>query len=153
MHMILSERISLMIRGVYVVRNPNTGKLQQHLQNGYERLQTRDLNAKRFDDNESTSHSMAIIGCSGSGKTTSLRRILNTYPQVIFHPTLNRHQILYLNIDCSHDVSLKALCLNFFRSIDKIIGSNYEKKYGMKRHGVETMLALIAQTANMFALG
>jgi hypothetical protein len=41
--MLLSERISLMIRGGYVGRNPNTGKLQQHLQNGYERLQTRDL--------------------------------------------------------------------------------------------------------------
>ncbi len=39
MHMLLSERISLMIRGGYVGRNPNTGKLQQHLQNGYERLQ------------------------------------------------------------------------------------------------------------------
>ena len=153
MHMLLSERISLMIRGGYVGRNPNTGKLQQHLQNGYERLQTGDLNAKRFDETESTAHSMAIIGCSGSGKTTSLRRILGAYPQVIFHPTLNCHQIVYLKIDCSHDGSLKELCLNFFRAIDKIIGSNYEKKYGMKRHGVETMLALMAQTANMFALG
>ena len=74
MHMLLSERISLMIRGGYVGRNPNTGKLQQHLQNGYERLQTRDLNAKRFDETESTAHSMAIIGCSGSGKTTSLTK-------------------------------------------------------------------------------
>lgn len=35
MHMLLSERISLMIRGGYVGRNPNTGKLQQHLQNGF----------------------------------------------------------------------------------------------------------------------
>lgn len=112
--MLLSERISLMIRGGYVGRNPNTGKLQQHLQNGYERLQTRDLNAKRFDETESTAHSMAIIGCSGSGKTTSLRRILGSYPQVIFHPALNRHQIVYLKIDCSHDGSLKELCLNFF---------------------------------------
>ncbi|MBD0176058.1 AAA family ATPase, partial [Acinetobacter baumannii] len=42
MHMLLSERISLMIRGGYVGRNPNTGKLQQHLQNGYERLQKGD---------------------------------------------------------------------------------------------------------------
>ena len=113
-HMLLSERISLMIRGGYVGRNPNTGKLQQHLQNGYERLQTGDLNAKRFDETESTAHSMAIIGCSGSGKTTSLRRILGSYPQVIFHPALNRHQIVYLKIDCSHDGSLKELCLNFF---------------------------------------
>ncbi|MFI8038597.1 AAA family ATPase, partial [Acinetobacter baumannii] len=60
MHMLLSERISLMIRGGYVGRNPNTGKLQQHLQNGYERLQKGDLDAKRFDGAESTAHSMAI---------------------------------------------------------------------------------------------
>src|SRR5690625_6713551 len=32
-HLLLSERISVMIRGGYVGRNPKTGDLQKHLQN------------------------------------------------------------------------------------------------------------------------
>lgn len=57
-------------------------------------------------------------------------------------------------MDCSHNGSLKEICLNFFRSLDKALGTNYEKTYGLKRrNGIETLLALMAQTANVHALG
>ncbi|MCT8876767.1 MAG: AAA family ATPase [Shewanella oneidensis] len=152
-HMLLSERVSLMIRGGYVGRNPKNGNLQRHLQNGYERVQTGDLSTFRFEDAKSTAQSMLLIGCSGCGKTTSLERILQTYPQVIYHPEFNFEQVTYLKVDCSHNGSLKEICLNFFRTMDKALGSDYEKKYGLKRHGIETMLALMAQIANVHALG
>ena len=152
-HMLLTERVSLMIRGGYVGRNPKTGDLQRHLQNGYERVQTGDLSTFRFEEAKSTAQSMLLIGCSGSGKTTSLERILQTYPQVIYHPQLNLEQVVYLKVDCSHNGSLKEICLNFFRALDKALGANYEKRYGLKRHGIETMLALMAQIANTHALG
>lgn len=152
-HMLLSERISLMIRGGYVGRNPKTGDLQRHLQNGYERVQTGDLTTFRFEEAKSTAQSMLLIGCSGSGKTTSLERILQTYPQVIYHPQFNLEQVVYLKVDCSHNGSLKEICLNFFRALDKAIGAKYEMRYGLKRHGIETMLALMAQIANTHALG
>jgi len=153
-HMLLSERVSLMIRGGYVGRNPKTGDLQRHLQNGYERVQSGDLNAFRFEEAKSTAQSMLLIGCSGSGKTTSLERILDTYPQVIYHANFNFEQVVYLKVDCSHNGSLKEICLNFFRALDKALGTNYEKTYGLKRrNGIETLLALMAQTANAHALG
>jgi hypothetical protein len=153
LHILLSEKISLMIRGGYVGRNPKTGDLQRHLQNGYERVQTGDLSVFRFQEAKSTAQSMLMIGCSGSGKTTSLQRILATYPQVIYHSEFNLEQVVYLKIDCSHNGSLKEICLNFFRALDKALGSNYEKRYGLKRHSIETMLALMAQIANAHALG
>ena len=69
-HILLTEKISLMIRGGYVGRNPCTGDLQKHLQNGYERIQKGDLNAFKFESVKSTAQSMLLIGCSGYGKTT-----------------------------------------------------------------------------------
>ena len=152
-HLLLSERISVMIRGGYIGRNPKTGDLQKHLQNGYERVQKGELDAFRFEDARSTAQSLLLIGCSGSGKTTSLHRILATYPQVIYHRELNVEQVVYLKIDCSHNGSLKEICLNFFRALDRALGSNYERRYGLKRHGIETMLALMSQIANAHALG
>lgn len=152
-HMALNERVSIMIRGGYVGRNPQNGMLQRHLQNGYERVQRGELSAFRYDDVGSTAQSLLLIGCSGCGKTTSLKRILSAYPQVIYHPEMNLEQVVYLKIDCSHNGSLKEICLNFFRALDRALGENYEKRYGLKKHGIETMLALMAQVANAHALG
>lgn len=152
-HMQLSEKISLMIRTGYVARNPKNGDLQKHLQNGYERLQAGDLNAFRFEESKSTAQSLTLIGCSGSGKTTSLKRILSGYPQVIYHPELNIEQVVHLKIDCSHNGSLKEICFNYFRGLDRILGTNYQKQYGFKRNGTESMLAMMSQLANSHALG
>lgn len=153
-HARLAERIDTMIRLGYVARNPVTGDLHKHLQNGYERLATGDLLSFRFDDARSSAQSTTLIGCSGAGKTTALRRILGSYPQVIFHPEQNLDQVVYLKIDCSHDGSLKEICFNFFRALDRLLGTDYENKYGLKkRNGTETLLAIMAQIANSHTIG
>jgi len=154
-HIQLHERISLMIRGGYVGRNPETGDWARHIQNGYERVLSGDLKAIKFTEVSSTAQSMTLIGCSGNGKTTAMKQLLSLYPQVIYHPERNLEQVVYLKIDCSHDGSLKELCLNFFRAMDRALGtSNYEKQYSMsKRPSIETLLAAMAQVANAHALG
>ena len=152
-HVQLEEKLSIMIRGGYVGRNPRNGARQKHLQNGYERLITGDLNAFRFDEVKSTAQSMSIIGCSGSGKTTTIGRVLSGYPQVIYHPDYNLEQVVHLKVDCSHDGSLKGICQNFFRALDRVLNTTYEQRYGMKRLSVEHMLAVMAQIANSHALG
>ena len=136
-HIQLHERLSLMIRGGYVGRNPETGDWARHIQNGYERVLSGNLKAIKFTDVSSTAQSMTLIGCSGNGKTTAIKQLLSLYPQVIYHPDRNLEQVVYLKIDCSHDGSLKELCLNFFRAMDKALGtSNYEKQYSMKKGSV-----------------
>jgi hypothetical protein len=94
-----------------------------------------------------------LIGCSGSGKTVSINKILATYPQVIHHEKYNTTQIVFLKIDCPFDGSLKSLCHNFFRAIDKVLHENYSDRYLKKRHSVETLIALMAQVANLHAIG
>lgn len=152
-HYSLEQKLGIMIRDGYVARNLEKGELATHLQNGYERIMTGDIHAFRFKTAQSTAKSMSFIGCSGSGKTTTLNRILATYPQVIFHEKYNFTQIVYLKIDCPHDGSLKSLCLHFFRAVDSAIGSDYERKYALKRHGVETLMHLMSQIANLHAIG
>lgn len=152
-HIELESKISIMLRQGYVGRNLATGDLATHIQNGYERIMQGDLSAFRFDHVESTAKSLAFIGCSGSGKTSSLNRILATYPQLIHHPEYNFTQIVFLKIDCPHDGSLKSLCHNFFREIDAILATNYVKRYVEKRHSVETLIAMMSHLANTHAIG
>ena len=152
-HIELESKLSIMLRQGYVGRNLANGNHAAHIQNGYERIMTGDLTSFRFDHVESTAKSLAFIGCSGSGKTSSLNRILNTYPQLIYHHQHNFIQIVFLKIDCPHDGSLKNLCHNFFREIDARLSTNYVRRYVEKRHGVETLIALMSQVANTHAIG
>lgn len=152
-HLQLETKISIMLRQGYVGRNLSDGSLNTHLQNGYERVMTGDLEVFRFNHAKSTARSLSLIGCSGSGKSSTLNRILATYPQAIFHEKYNFTQIVYLKVDCPHDGSLKQLCNHFFEEIDKVLNTDYKRKYALKRHPVETLMALMSQIANVHAIG
>jgi len=152
-HLQLESKLSIMIRQGYVGRNLGDGSLNTHLQNGYERVMSGELDVFRFEHVKSTARSLSLIGCSGSGKSITLNRILATYPQVIYHEKYNFTQITYLKLDCPHDGSLKSLCNHFFRAIDTVLQTDYERKYALKRHSVETLIALMSQIANVHAIG
>jgi len=152
-HLQLEEKISIMMRVGYVGRNPIDGSHNAHMQNGYERIMSGELDSFRFAQTNSTAKSLSLIGCSGSGKSTAINRILATYPQVLFHEKYNLIQLSYLKIECPHDGSLKSLCLNFFRELDQVLHENYEAKYTKKRYSTEILLALISQAATQKAIG
>lgn len=152
-HIDLERKLSILLREGYVGRNISTGELNRHIQSGYARTMAKDIAAFRYAPARSTAHSMSLIGCSGCGKTSTINRILATYPQVIFHENYNFTQIVYLKIDCPHDGSQKSLCLHFFRAIDDALGTSYETKYVSKRHGTEALLHLMRHIANLHAIG
>lgn len=152
-HLQLETKLSILIRQGYVGRNLANGSLNAHMQNGYKRVMTGDLGVFRFEQAKSTARSLSLIGCSGSGKSTTLNRILATYPQVLYHEKYNFTQIVYLKLDCPHDGTLQNLCINFFRAVDEVLHTDYERKYALKRHGVPKLLALMSQIANLHAIG
>ncbi|EGQ7972256.1 AAA family ATPase [Vibrio parahaemolyticus] len=152
-HVLLEERISIMIRRGYVSRNLLDGSLNKHLQNGYERVMSGDLQSYKFRNVLTTATCLSLIGCSGSGKSSTLDRILATYPQVIYHQQHNFFQLSYLKIECPNNGSQQSLCLNFFREVDKRLATNYENSHGLRGRGVPTLLALMSQVANERAIG
>tara|TARA_R110001592_G_scaffold135108_1_gene351041 strand:- start:16042 stop:17709 length:1668 start_codon:yes stop_codon:yes gene_type:complete len=152
-HVLLEERISMMIRRGYVGRNLNDGSLNRKLQEGYELIKSDGTKPVNFATEKTTARSISLIGISGSGKSSSLNRILETYPQVIYHETRNFIQVTYLKIECPSNGDLESLCLNFFSGVDSILDTDYERRYAKQRLSVPKMLALMRQTANSRAIG
>jgi len=152
-HVLLEERISMMIRRGYVGRNLNDGSLNRKLQEGYELIKYEGTKPVNFATEKTTARSMSLIGISGSGKSSSLNRILETYPQVIYHESRNFIQITYLKIECPSNGDLESLCLNFFSGVDNILDTDYERRYAKQRLSVPKMLALMRQIANSRAIG
>ncbi|WP_196159503.1 AAA family ATPase [Reinekea sp. G2M2-21] len=152
-HIQLQEKIDLMLRMGYVGRNLSDGSLNRKLQEGYERLMAGGEASANFSVEKTTARSMSLIGVSGAGKSKSLERVLDIYPQVIFHEQHNIFQIVHLKIECPSNGDLESLCLNFFRAVDSVLGTSYEQHYAKQRLSVPKMLALMQQTANNRAIG
>ena len=152
-HYELEESISELIRVGYVGRSPAGRDWKKHILNGYERVQRGELEAFLFDDVRSTALSTCLIGCSGIGKTWALNRILATYPQVLFHPEYQLYQVVRLKLDCPKDGSLKALCMEFFIGLDKLLHTQYFRRHCRSRASVDDLLILMAEKANEHCLG
>lgn len=152
-HVQLEERIGMMIRRGYVGRNLNDGSLNKRLQQGYELIKAGGEKTANFSVEKTTARSMSLIGISGSGKSKSFDRVLETYPQVIYHESANFIQLTYLKIECPSNGDLESLCLNFFSAVDAILETNYEQKYAKQRLSVPKMLSLMRQTATNRAIG
>ncbi|EBC2322024.1 ATPase, partial [Salmonella enterica] len=153
-HLSLEQKISIMIRQGYVSRNINNGDRHRHLHAAFQQLEPSNESSYRYAPPESTATSMSIIGCSGSGKTTTMNKILRYYPQVIEHKELGLKQIVYLKIDCPHDSSLKNLCSNFFRAVDLALGdTNFEHRFTRSRLNVNAMLQQMKIIANNYSIG
>lgn len=152
-HVQLQEKIDMMLRMGYVGRNINDGSLNKKLQEGYELIKSGGDVTSNFAVEKTTARSMSLVGISGSGKTSSLVRILETYPQVIYHEQHNFFQVAYLKIECPSNGDLESLCLNFFSALDCILDTDYERRYAKQRLSVPKMLALMRQAANNRAIG
>ena len=77
--------------------------------------------------------SFSVLGVPGAGKSSAVARILSLFPQVIEHIQYQGNvffckQIVYLNIQCPGDCSVKAACLSILAETDKAIGTVYGEK-------------------------
>ncbi|MFF3926074.1 AAA family ATPase [Paenibacillus lactis] len=154
-HIRLEQAISTMLRNGYVDRNPFSPS--------YVRWRIGEMREGRVSQNpfplqNSSSKSLTLIGISGSGKTSSLAKIISLTPQVIVHSKYRcldfpRYQISHLRIEAPYDGSLKALCLQFFMTIDALLGTNYMERYGNGHKSTNIMIPIISKLLQNIGLG
>lgn len=158
-HVDLEHRVSSLIRMGYLSRNP--------LENGFwakaaSKLDSLDQNVNQYGDWEGdsswTASGFNIVGMSGIGKSRSVLRILNLYPQVIRHSYYqNRNftysQLVWLKIECPFDGNPRGLCIAFFKVVDSILGTTYHKDYVRNRRLLDELLSDMATVTSNHCIG
>ncbi|MEH2365768.1 ATP-binding protein [Nostoc sp.] len=150
----LQKRICALIMTGYLARNVLKPEYASRSRQIYNAI--KDGGGKNLENyvNLPTSASgLTLIGPSGMGKSTNFQNILNLYPSVILHPEHSVYQIVWLKVDCPHAGSLKGLCTDIFLAVDRLLGTNYFKKFGSSRNSEDYMLAQVAQIAHTHHLG
>ena len=154
-HLDLEQRISRVIRDSYVGRNPMAKDTWQDLDNRIDFI----AKAGGIPLRSSNVNGFSIIGIPGIGKTTGVERILQLYPQQIRHSSyggklFNRIQLVWLKLTCPHDGSIRGLCLNFFREVDGVLGTDYYRIYASGgRRTVDELIPAMSRVAWVHGLG
>lgn len=158
-HIDIQRRFSNLLRIGYAGRNPMRNDFWQNLNASLDSFdQYSDQYEQQPDHLPSTAAGFNIIGPSGVGKSFSVERILSIIPQVIHH---NRYrgrdfthsQLVWLKLDCPFDGNLRGLCLQFFKAVDSILGTNYYCDYTRKRLIQDALLLEMANVAASHFLG
>lgn len=155
-HLDLEQRLSRLIRGGYVTRNPLRQGFWQGLQQGVSHL-SQEVSPPVWQTRTATS--FTVLGISGIGKTTALNAILQLYPQVVVHHEYRGQpftwvQLVWLKLNCPFDGSIKGLCLNFFQALDSLLGTNYYHNYARRgRASTDELLPSMARVAAVHGLG
>jgi hypothetical protein len=150
----LAERFGILLRQGYIGRNPNTPSYIHRLQNGVDTINAKSVYIEARQPIANTANSFALVGCSGNGKSTATEQILIQQPQCIQHSSpVSLIQIVWLKLECPSQGSTRQLCINFFSTIDRLIGTNYLAQYGKAKNGVDVMMAHMAHVANLHAIG
>lgn len=156
----VATSLFIMIRESYVSRNPLKAEDTQRRM----AIATMGHHSYRFPSNWKTSaKGHMLIAVSGMGKTTLVRTYLLGYPQVIRHTqykgtALNKgtaltcFQIVHLTLRIPHDGTIRSLCLQFFKEIDRILGTNYSAK-AKSIPQIAPMVQEMANVASAVSLG
>jgi hypothetical protein len=146
---------NLILRG-YVRRNPVLWGYWKRIQDDIASFQT-EIQKHPFPN--SRARGLAIVGIGGTGKSTTVEKILQSLPQVITHVLYKDQdfimkQLVWLKLDCPRIGSLRELCVNFFRAVDEILETTYEERYaGRSRRTLETLIQGMARVAANHCLG
>lgn len=153
-HMELFEIIDLMLRQGYRHRNPRLPEGADYLKEAPARFKAE---AAKPLPNWHETFSACLVGCSGTGKTRGVSRILDQYPTAIRHNKLWTGmpllQIVHVRVDCPHDGGVKALCSSIIAEIGRIAGTNYAEEFIKKRSTLESLKMTLVRLMSLHRVG
>jgi AAA domain len=158
-HLDLHQRLQTAIRVGYADRNPVVIDYPKRLG---ERLHQFDQYActvqPYLEPSGTAAPGFNILGISGVGKSRGVLRCVQLLPQTIIHSQFHKQrltckQLAWLKLDCPFDGNSKGLCIDFFKTVDAILGTNYRHNYGGRRRIVDEMLSDMASVAANHSLG
>lgn len=151
-HRELARTVDTMLREGYVGRAPRTKALVENLQSIYEH-QKAGLSFAQTATTAPTTGSAALIGLSGMGKTTTLKRWLATYPRVIHHEDINVVQVPYIHVDMSSSGdSVKSLAIAVISQLDSLLPEHGYHKLYLSNTGRTSTDALIHTVGRLLCI-
>lgn len=158
-HLDLQRRFSNLIRIGYVARNPFTSSYWRDMRMRQQRFDQYD-DQPNFSPGgfESLAAGFHLVGISGIGKSSSVTRVLKLYPQIIRHSyygdrAFTQAQLVWLKLDCPFDGNPRGLCIEFFKTVDSVLGTTYERNYAKGRTIQDELRAKMATVAANHQLG
>lgn len=154
-HVQLARVIDSMMREGYVGRRPMTRDqvaIYQHIHS----LERDDKPFRQSADTLTPQLSTALVGVSGMGKTTTVKRVLAHIPPVYYHPELDLFQVTYLHFEMPSDGrGTKSLATGIIERLDQLIpDSNYYDQYVAKsRASGDVLIRVAARLMNKHSVG
>lgn len=154
-HVQLARVTDSMMREGYVGRRPMTRDqvaIYQHIHS----LEQDDKPFRQSADTLTPQLSTALVGVSGMGKTTTVKRALAHIPPVYYHPELDLFQVTYLHFEMPSDGrGTKSLATGIIERLDQLIpDSNYYDQFvGKSRASGDVLIRVAARLMNKHSVG
>jgi hypothetical protein len=154
-HFELGRALDTLVRCGYVGRAPPT---PEH-NSVYKTIQDNERVKRSFSQAARTHTpqlSTSLIGISGMGKTTLVKRWCAHIDEVIYHPALHVYQVPYVHIEMPSDgSSIKGLAHGILQKVDQLIpGANYYADYASRgRPGADTLMRSVARVMHRHFVG
>lgn len=148
-------KLEVMLRSEYHLRpHPLNAQREAIWKEGLNNISLDD-----YDDVGAGTSYMTILGLGGTGKTRTIKRILQLYPQIIDHGLYQgKHftvsQIVFLHTQCPRNATVGGFCKAFFKYVDWLLKTNYYNHYVKSRGtSIDSMILDMANIANRHYLG
>jgi hypothetical protein len=112
-----------------------------------------------FTIGPTTAPTVLVQGDSGSGKSKGIRSVLVTIQQVHHHQSyqgehFKKDQLVWVSFDLPPNGSPKAMATNFFKAVDRALGTSYEKEWTSDiKISAEKLMGAMQHVASTHCLG
>jgi len=150
----LESRISAMIRAGYARRNPLPIGMQRQLAEKQGLDPSRVVTAPPV----TLAPGLSLIGFSGVGKTTAVSSILNLHTQLHSHSRFldmpfHQTQLVWVRVACPPTGGPRALLMNIFQEIDRLLGTDYHRRYANARRSAAELIPNLVDLMSTLGLG